>query len=190
MADRRSGRTSQLRNCAASHTFASEFTIVTEKVSNSRRSAMRMTALICVGIAMAWAAFPVGSQDKVSSPSNEADGPARKISELQHERIETMKELVALSNNLAKSYRVELGDALEARMTLLRAELDVAENGLDRITLCKDALDSMKYYEEIEKAFKEAGRGPRVNEFKVKAMRLEIEIMLEQEQMKTARDRK
>jgi len=59
-------------------------------------------------------------------PKERTEQSAKKVKELQKERIATLKEVVDLSFRLAKGARVEIGDLLEARMSLLKAELDAA----------------------------------------------------------------
>jgi hypothetical protein len=72
-----------------------------------------------------------------------------------------------------------MGELIEARMTLLQAELDVAEKEADRITLYKMALLQLTQYYEMAKSVVRAGRGTELDVLRVEATRLEIEIALE-----------
>jgi hypothetical protein len=54
----------------------------------------------------------------------------------------------------------------------------------------QEELDSLKEYEELAKATFEAARGTELNILKIKARRLEIEIILEQANIKEAKESK
>lgn len=153
-----------------------------EKLTESRHA----TPLDVLRVKVTRLELASSSQDK----PDESEGPTRKVADLRKERIAMLKEAVDVSIKLAKNHRIELGDALECRMILLKAEQEVAKTESDRIALYKGALDSMKEYEEIDKAFREAGRGTHLYELKIKAARLEIEIMLEESQMKESQAKK
>jgi hypothetical protein len=116
-------------------------------------------------------AVPARDDDKHSA------APAR-VRELQKERIATLNEAAESSRALAKQGRGEFGEALDARMALLQAELEFAEQEADRVALCKKALESMKELEQLAVARKAAAQGTEVDILKAKAKRLEIEIAL------------
>jgi hypothetical protein len=100
------------------------------------------------------------------------------VRELQKERITTLDDIFTSSMALAKKGRGEFGEALDARMALLQAELEIAEQGADRVALYKKALDSMKELEQLAAARKAAAQGTERDVLRAKAMRLEIEIAL------------
>lgn len=112
-----------------------------------------------------------------AAPERPSD--SARVKELQKERIAALRETADVSMKLAQSARVELSEALEDRINLLKAEVDAAENGADRIALYKKAIDSLKEYEAMAKTRFEAGRGTQVAMLRVKARRIEVEIALE-----------
>lgn len=67
---------------------------------------------------------------------------------------------------------------MDARATLLRAELEIAEKEADRTALYKTALESMKELEQSAAARMAAAQGTELDVLKAKAKRLEIEIAL------------
>lgn len=101
-----------------------------------------------------------------------------RVLELRKERITTLNEVFAASLTLAKKGRGEFGDALDARATLFRAELEIAEKEADRVALYKTALESLKELEQLAAARTAAAQGTELDVLKAKAKRLEIEIAL------------
>jgi hypothetical protein len=101
-----------------------------------------------------------------------------RVRALQKERIATLDDIATSSMALAKKGRGEFGEALDARMALLRAELEIAEQEADRVSLYKKALESMKELEQLAVARKAAAQGTELDVLKAKANRLEIEIAL------------
>jgi RNA polymerase sigma factor (sigma-70 family) len=130
-------------------------------------------------------------QDKANPPStNRAEVMGEKVKNLQKERVATLKEVVDTSLRLARVARLEVGEAMEDRMALLKAELEVAEKESDRVALYKQTLDALTEYEKLARAQKEAARGTESTVLRVKARRLEVEICLEQAKAKEAKERK
>jgi hypothetical protein len=115
------------------------------------------------------------------------DDSSAKIKELQKERIEALKQLVAISAKLYQSARASYDEALDAQVLLLKAELDAAEKPSDRVALYKDFVEMMKGYEKMAAAQKQAGRGTDAAVLKFKAKRLEAEIQLERAKAKAAK---
>jgi outer membrane protein TolC len=130
------------------------------------------------------------AQDKVNPSKEQIEESVKKVKELQKERIDTLKELTEQITKLAQSGRVEFGEVLEARMLLLKAELDAAEKESDRIALYQKTIDTLKEYEERANAQVKAGRGTAAVGLKIKARRLEVEIQLEQAKVKHAKENK
>jgi hypothetical protein len=145
------------------------------------RNLMRMFALIVV----ATLATAAGAQDV--PPRQELDASSKRVKELQQERIATLKTVVEMGMKLTTVGHFEIRDVSEARMTLLKAELDAAEKESDRIALYKEALDSLKQYEALAKAAKEAAKATELDKLAIKSRRLEVEIWLEQAKTKTAK---
>ncbi|MBN9119998.1 MAG: hypothetical protein J0I06_12685 [Planctomycetes bacterium] len=152
---------------------------------------MRTPALI---LAVAMAVLLTGrasSQDKANPPLKErTEESVKKVKELQKERIATLRKASEVSLKLAQAARLEVWDAVEDRMSLLNAELEVAEKGSDRITLYTKAVDDLKAYEELAKARFEAGRGTELAVHKAKAKRLGVEIQLERAKIREAKEGK
>jgi outer membrane protein TolC len=152
---------------------------------------MRVSALLLTVAAATVLAAPAHARDRVNLPLKEpAEESAKKIKELQKERIATLKELVDVLTKLAQNGRVEIGEALEARLLLLNAELGAAEKGADCIALYKKAIDALKEYEELADARVKAGRGTVATGLNIKARRLEVEIQLEKAKAKEAKENK
>lgn len=117
----------------------------------------------------------------------EAEASAKKVSELRKERIATLKDVVETGVALFREGHFEIRDVSEARLALLKAELDVAEKESDRIALYTGASDALKQYEALAKAAYDAGRATNLDRLAVKARRLEVEIWLEQAKSKAAK---
>ena len=77
------------------------------------------------------------------------------------------------------SGRIEVAEVLEDRLSLLKAEVDATPKA-DRIPLYSQAVDSLKQYEEVAKGRFEHGRGTEYALLRVRAKRLEVEVLLEQ----------
>jgi hypothetical protein len=136
------------------------------------------------------------AQERALPASNES---VQKVKELRKQRIAVLKELVAGLTELILHPILEeaydpYGDALEARLLLLRAELDAAEKGAGRIALYLGAIDTLKKY-QAGKKYEEGTdgevtlvgvAGPVV--LKTKARRLEVEIQLEQAKAEEAKE--
>jgi len=149
---------------------------------------MRMPALIVLAATLLVA--PAIPQDKANLPKGQAEESAKKIKELQKERIATLKEVVDHSFTMFKNAQVSYEEVLEAQILLLNAELDATEKESDRIALYKKSLEALKSYEDVAKARAEAARGTATAVLKIKARRLEVEIHLEQAKMKEAKEGK
>jgi outer membrane protein TolC len=147
---------------------------------------MRMPAPILTVLAVTLLMSSASSQEK---PKERREESAKKVRELQKERIETLKELVDHAATSYKSGVASYEELLEASMMLLKAELDVAEKDSDRITLYKKGVDALKEYEDFAKMMKSVGKGTGAAVLKIKAMRLEVEIALEQAKAKEAKEK-
>lgn len=144
---------------------------------------MKMPTLIVMAAALLMAA--ASPPEKGGSPrKDQQEASARKVKELQKERIATLEKLVDQLTKLARAGRVEFAEAMEARRRLLQAELDAAEKGADRISLYKKALDSLAKYEQLANVRWQAGRATETTVLKIKARRLEVEIQLERAKAK------
>ena len=118
------------------------------------------------------------------------DDPAKTVKELQKERIATLEKVVAISTKLAQTGRVEIGEALEARMGLLKAEVELAEKESDRITIYQNALAELTALLKLAQTQFEAGRATELAIHKVKARFLEVKILLEKARIREAKEGK
>ncbi len=139
---------------------------------------MRMTALIPAAVAATLLAGQATPQTPApASPKGREPGPA--VKELQKERIATLKRVADAATKMAQSGRLEVWEAVEDRMALLRAEVEATERAAERVPLYTTALGSLAEFEAIAKGRFEAARGTELAVLKVRAKRLEVEIALE-----------
>lgn len=139
---------------------------------------MRISMLIAAAILLTAADGP-------SMGANEdPEGSAKKIAELNKERITTLTNAAEVSTKLAQIARVEASEAMEDQMALLKAEAEAAETESERLVLYTDAVKSLKELEELAQAQKQAARATELPRLRIKAKRLEIEILLERAKSK------
>jgi hypothetical protein len=163
---------------------------------------MRMPALILTVMAATLLIAPASPQQKANPPLEELpspdarpqakeqkEGPAKTVKELQKERIATLKEMVEQISEQFKNPRlhVSFDELLEARLLLLKAELDAAEKESDRINLYKSTIAELKKYEEWADGRVKMARGTVATVLKIKARRLEAEIDLARAKAKVAK---
>lgn len=146
---------------------------------------MKATALIVMVMATALVVSAANSQDKGRAKNQ--DESTKKISDLQKERIAALQAVADVAAHLVKSGQLSIEEACDAKLVLLRAQIDAAETDADRIKFCEDLVEAMKQYEEIAKARKASAQGTEVSVLKVKASRLEAEINLERLKAKMAK---
>ena len=134
---------------------------------------------------------PAIPQDRVKpSPKERVEESAKKVKELQKERIATLKQMVDVNSRLQERGIASFEEVAEAKLLLLNAELDAAEKESSRITIYKSIVDVLKGGEKFaEDAVRTAG-GPQVRILQVKARRLEAEINLERAKAKEAQESK
>lgn len=146
---------------------------------------MKMPALILVAVIVILAAAPANAQDVVNPPAKEQiEASAKKIKDLQKERIVALERRVEQLNALAQRAQAEPGEVMEATLLLFQARLDAAEKRADRIALYKNLVDLLKQYEELAIQRAQAARGTEAAFLKIRARRLEAEIHLEQAKVK------
>jgi hypothetical protein len=149
---------------------------------------MRMPALILIVMTATLPMAPASPQDKVNPPrKDQAEESAKKIKELQKERIATLKQLADQTTKQFQSGTVSLEEAIVARLLLHKAELDAAEKESDRIALYKNIVDELQKAEMIADANVKAAQGTMSTVLKVKARRLEAEIDFERAKAKEAK---
>jgi hypothetical protein len=163
---------------------------------------MRTHARILTVMAAALLMAPDTQQQKANPPLEELpqpdrpplvkeqkEEPAKTVKELQKERIATLKEMAEQISEQFKNprFRVSFDELLEARLLLLKAELDAAEKESDRINLYKNAIAVLKEYEEWADTRVKLARGTVASVLKIKARRLEAEIDLARAKAKEAK---
>src|SRR4051812_15980943 len=85
------------------------------QVAITRRSAVRMPALILAVVAATLLTAPASPQDRATlSRKDQQEESARKLKELQKERLATLKDLAAVATKLFQSGRVEHQEVIEA----------------------------------------------------------------------------
>jgi hypothetical protein len=173
---------------------------------------MRMLALILIVMAATLPMTPASPQDRVNPLRKEQieelppppglpplkkqkeeppkEEPPKTIKELQKERIATLKKAVEFITDLYENKRAPYEEVTEARLLLLKAQLDAAEKGSDRITLYKKIVDVMKEEEEVAESRFNGARTSPYPVLKAKARRLEAEIDLQRAKAKEAKEAK
>ncbi len=146
---------------------------------------MRMSARILTVMVATLLTASAGAQDKVDpSRKEQIQESAKKVKELQQERIATLKQLVDVNAKLFQSGTVPLDAVLEARALVCEAELEAAEKQSDRITLHKNLVDLLKQMEDVAKHRFETARSSPAPLLKIRARRLKAEIDLERAKAK------
>jgi hypothetical protein len=160
---------------------------------------MKTPASILALLAALLLAAPIHAQQRALPPSNnQADESAQKIKELQKQRIAVLKEQSEVLTYLIQhpfpdQAHDPYDDALQARLLLLQAELVATDNEAERIALYQGAIDTLKTYEQAKKY--EEGPDDKLIlaqitgaiVLKMKARRLEVEMLLEQAKAKEAK---
>jgi membrane fusion protein, multidrug efflux system len=146
---------------------------------------MRMLALILTVVAATLLTAPASPQDRVNpSRKEQLQQAAKKVKELQKERIATLKAMADVNTRLFQSGKASFEEALEAMVLVFEAELDAAEKETERIKLYKNLVDVLKGYEEVARQRVQTARGTEAAVLKARARRLEAEIHLEQAKAK------
>jgi hypothetical protein len=145
---------------------------------------MKATALI---VMLTVTALVVSAANSQEAPKDQQEASARKIRELQKERIAALEGMTDGATRLAKRGSHSIEEACDAWTLLVRAQVDAAEVDLDRIKFYERYVEAMQEFEEMARARKEAARGTEVAVLKAKACRLEAEIALEQLKAKGAK---
>jgi outer membrane protein TolC len=152
---------------------------------------MRMRAIILTVVAATLLVAPASPQGEAKLPRKaQTEESAKKVKELQKERISTLKEMADVISQLYQHGTGSFEEAYEARLMVLNAELDAADKESDRITLYKNFVDVSKKFENLAEARMKTGRGTQASVLKVKARRLEAEINLERAKAKEAQEAK
>jgi hypothetical protein len=146
---------------------------------------MKATALIVMLMATALVVSAANSQD--TAGANKPDESAKKIKDLQKERLDVLAAMAESAGILAKQARVSLENACEAQQQLLQAQIEYADNDAQRARFYESYIEALKQYEELAKARKEGARGTEISILNARAGRLGAEIALERLKAKPAK---
>src|SRR5579884_2355593 len=103
---------------------------------------METRVLILTDLAATLLTAPASPQDKDNpAHENRIKGSAKKIKELQKEQIGTLKEMTDQATVQFQNARISYEPVIEARLLLLKAELDAVDKEADRITILKNFVD-------------------------------------------------
>ena len=139
---------------------------------------MGKAALIAAAVLLASA----GARQERSK--DEIEASAKKVKELQRERIAILRSAADVSVTLARNARIQASEAIEDSIALLEAELEAAETESERISLYGKTVESLRGLEELARAQKEAARGTELDLLRIRARRLEVEMQLERAKIK------
>jgi hypothetical protein len=140
---------------------------------------MKMTALIAMVMATALMVSTASPQEAGVAGGNKQEASAKRIKELQKERIATLEGMMDGATRLAKRGSHSIEEACDAWLLLVRAQVDAAEADSDRIKFYETYVAAMQQFEEMARAQLEAARGTKVTVLRAKANRLEAEIAIE-----------
>jgi len=152
---------------------------------------MKLSALTPTVVVVSLLMASAHSQDSVNLSSKQpAEEFAKRIKELQKERIATLKEMVDSITSLGTRGLASPEEVREARLQLLDAELDAAENESDRVKVYEKIVGVLKEYEHLAAEMAKATNGSPTAVLRIKARRLEAEIHLEQAKAQLAAESK
>jgi len=147
-----------------------------------------MPALILAVMAATLLGPPIRPQEGATPASKDQTNESiKKVKELRKERIAVLRERTDAFEAEFKNARATIHEMLQARQQLIEAELETATTEAERVDLYKNLVVMLKVYESIADDRHKAGRGTKSGVLKVKAMRLEAELHLEQAKMKVAK---
>jgi hypothetical protein len=127
------------------------------------------------------------SANAEDKPKEQIEDSAKKIKELQKERIAALEAVVAGTTKLYSQARIEYGELLEPILMLNKARVEAAEKEADHIEIYKKTIESLKEFEQWAKNKHDAGRATEMPLLSIKARRLELEIALEKAKAKEAK---
>jgi hypothetical protein len=141
---------------------------------------MRMLALTLTVMAATLLMAPASPQDRVNpSRKDKTEESAKKVKELQKERIATLEERAAIITKLFfQAGRASVEEVYEATELVFKAKLDAAEKESDRITLYKNFVNVSRQIEKFADERMKFAAGTKASVLKIKAMRLKAEIDL------------
>jgi len=127
--------------------------------------------LIVLGIALA--AF-FTKQPKPPAPSE-------KIKALLHERLEAATLISTMTAIAYERGIISFDELSRAKFATANAQLELSTSKAERIKIYEDMIANSKKMEEMQQAREKAGQATRLDVFRAKYERLDLEIKLEKE---------
>ena len=110
---------------------------------------------------------------------NPKEDAGKKLKELHKERIATLKQIADLYSAQIATGFVTHEEILQARLRVLKAELDATETDRERVSVHENIVELMKEFEEMTDKVVKHTHVDRTVFLKAKADRLKAEIDLE-----------
>jgi hypothetical protein len=146
---------------------------------------MKMPALFLALLVAVLLAVPARAQDKETSPAPDQNEPsAKKIQQLQQQRLGVLKEMSDQIRTLHSKGLASIDEVYEARLAVLQAEIDATTDDSKRVTFSKDMLGVLTEWEQSADALHRSARTEGTNYLRIKARRLQAEIVWEQAKAK------
>lgn len=139
--------------------------------ANLRRRRNFIVALASFGATLIFVAV-FASHSRADPPSD--------VSQLQQQRIETLRKASTLAHTLSEKGVMTMGEAFRIDRLLLDAQLESAGSASDRAKLLQNAIDIARKQEEFADKQQQAGYVTSVVPLEAKAERLHLEIQLAQ----------
>ena len=141
---------------------------------------MRVTACLLAGVvSLGIVAFAVGGEE-----DSKDRAPPNRERELATEYRDTLLIAEKQAQALYRQGALGFGPVLELQQARWQAELDLAKNRKERISIRMRALAVTQQYEKLAKTQFEAGLGTELDHLKAKARRLKAELELARERTK------
>ena len=122
--------------------------------------------------------------------SNQPNQSSKKVKALQKERLATLKEIAAESENVFRHGRCPPEDVWQAKLLVLRAELELCDSDRERVAVHEKIVTLAKETEEMQTLRYKAARLSHSDLLTAKANRLEAEVALERAKAKASAPKK
>jgi RNA polymerase sigma factor (sigma-70 family) len=139
----------------------------------------------------------VWQREKDGGPHGHEDDPLKapgknsKVEQLLKERLAALRDIAAeTEHRFKKTGTVPFEDLIQAKLAVLKAELDLCQSAKERIAIHEKIVALARELEAVADARFKAGRVPPGDLLKAKVNRLEAEIDLEREKAREAAERK
>ena len=133
----------------------------------------------------------IASGGRADNPKpNQPNQPSKKVRALQEERLATLKEIAAEWEKVFRAGRALYEDVLQARLMVLRAQLELCDSDRERVAVHEKIVALAKETEEMQTLRYQAARLSHSDLLMAKANRLEAEVALERAKAKAAAPQK